>query len=214
MFEIMFIVKKGFTLAEVLITLLMVGVIASIVIPGLIQDSQKAELKSALKKVYSDLNQATMMIKQDNGGTLQGIFLDNSTFHSGTTSLSAIYGKYINIIRTCGSSGSNISAPNPCWHLNNQWYGESGNPTSGCDGCITFYTNSGYWVTGDGGGAIIPGCNYTDASSGIKDACVFGIYVDINGVKKPNKINSDIFWFYLDKNLLKPYKKTADFMNQ
>ncbi len=36
--------KKGFTLAEVLITLLIIGVVSSLVIPALINDTKNAEL--------------------------------------------------------------------------------------------------------------------------------------------------------------------------
>ncbi|MDD3014145.1 MAG: prepilin-type N-terminal cleavage/methylation domain-containing protein [Candidatus Gastranaerophilales bacterium] len=58
--------KKGFTLAEVLITLLIIGVIASIVIPALVGDTQQAELKVGVKKAVATLNQAlTMSIAQD-----------------------------------------------------------------------------------------------------------------------------------------------------
>jgi prepilin-type N-terminal cleavage/methylation domain-containing protein len=66
-------ISKGFTLAEVLITLLIIGIIASIVIPGLIQDSQQAELKTAWKKAYAELAQTFTRMGFDNGGTLKGI---------------------------------------------------------------------------------------------------------------------------------------------
>jgi len=51
--------RLAFTLAEVLITLLIVGVIASIVIPGLIADSQNAEYKAAYKKAFAVASNAT-----------------------------------------------------------------------------------------------------------------------------------------------------------
>lgn len=58
--------KKGFTLAEVLITLLIIGVVASLVIPGLIGDTQQAEFKVAVKKALAVTNQAlNMSISQD-----------------------------------------------------------------------------------------------------------------------------------------------------
>jgi prepilin-type N-terminal cleavage/methylation domain-containing protein len=44
---------KAFTLAEVLITLLIIGVVAGIIVPSLIQDSQDAEFKVAYKKAYA-----------------------------------------------------------------------------------------------------------------------------------------------------------------
>lgn len=48
--------KKAFTLAEVLITLGIIGVVAAITIPGLITKYQKLATVVKLKKVYSQLN--------------------------------------------------------------------------------------------------------------------------------------------------------------
>lgn len=50
--------KKAFTLAEVLITLSIIGVIAALTIPQYLQSTHKHELRSALKKAISSLNQA------------------------------------------------------------------------------------------------------------------------------------------------------------
>ncbi|RAI14912.1 MAG: hypothetical protein DKM22_05330, partial [Candidatus Melainabacteria bacterium] len=47
--------KKGFTLVEVLLTLGIIGVVAAITIPNLVQNSQNRELVSGLKKTYNTL---------------------------------------------------------------------------------------------------------------------------------------------------------------
>lgn len=58
--------KKGFTLAEILITLAIIGVIAAISIPVLMGETQDTEMKTALKKAVSVLNQAIgISIAQD-----------------------------------------------------------------------------------------------------------------------------------------------------
>lgn len=59
--------SKGFTLAEVLITLGIIGVVAAITIPTLMQNSQDKEKITALKKTYSTLSQAFSMAKAENG---------------------------------------------------------------------------------------------------------------------------------------------------
>lgn len=46
----------GFTLAEVLITLGIIGIVAAMTIPTLIKNTQDLELKTAYKKAYADLN--------------------------------------------------------------------------------------------------------------------------------------------------------------
>ena len=50
--------KKGFTLAEVLITLAIIGVIAAPTIPSVIVNTQQSEYKTGLKKAVSVLNSA------------------------------------------------------------------------------------------------------------------------------------------------------------
>ena len=59
--------KKGFTLAEVLITLGIIGIIAAITMPTLINNSTELQFRSAFKKGLSSLNQAvTMNVTLDN----------------------------------------------------------------------------------------------------------------------------------------------------
>lgn len=53
--------KSGFTLAEVLVTLMIIGVIAAMTIPSLMQGTAQQEYKAALKKGISMLNQAITM---------------------------------------------------------------------------------------------------------------------------------------------------------
>lgn len=48
----------GFTLAEVLITLSIIGIVASLTLPGLIQNNRNKELKTGLNRGYSLINQA------------------------------------------------------------------------------------------------------------------------------------------------------------
>ena len=50
--------KKAFTLAEVLITLLIIGVVAALTIPSVISNYQQQEFKTGLKKAVSVLNEA------------------------------------------------------------------------------------------------------------------------------------------------------------
>ena len=57
-----YMIKKfGFTLAEVLITLGIIGVVAAMTIPTLMQKTNDAELKSGYKKMISVISQAISM---------------------------------------------------------------------------------------------------------------------------------------------------------
>lgn len=57
--------KKGFTLAEVLITLGIIGVVAAMTLPALLQNNKEKARVTALKKQYSILNQAYQRIVFD-----------------------------------------------------------------------------------------------------------------------------------------------------
>ena len=50
--------KRGFTLAEVLITLAIIGIVAALTIPSVISNYQQQEFKTGLKKAVSVLNEA------------------------------------------------------------------------------------------------------------------------------------------------------------
>ena len=52
---------KAFTLAEVLITLMIIGIVAALTIPSVISNYQQQEFKTGLKKAVSVLNEAIQM---------------------------------------------------------------------------------------------------------------------------------------------------------
>lgn len=62
-----FKINKAFTLAEVLITLGIIGVVAALTMPVLIQNHRKSEIETKLKKVYTIMNQAIMLSENANG---------------------------------------------------------------------------------------------------------------------------------------------------
>lgn len=59
--------KKAFTLAEVLITLGIIGVVAAMTMPTLIQKQQDVATVSRLEKAYSILSQAVISAQQEYG---------------------------------------------------------------------------------------------------------------------------------------------------
>ena len=59
--------KVAFTLAEVLITLGIIGVVAAITIPGLVADYQKKVLVAQFKKSYSNLSNALNLVQAEYG---------------------------------------------------------------------------------------------------------------------------------------------------
>lgn len=60
-------VKKAFTLAEVLITLGIIGIVAAMTLPVLIQKNNNRVVETRLMKFYSAINQAIKMAEVDYG---------------------------------------------------------------------------------------------------------------------------------------------------
>ena len=60
---------KGFTLAEVLITLMIIGIVAALTIPSVISNYQQQEFKTGLKKAVSVLNEAIQINIAQEGET-------------------------------------------------------------------------------------------------------------------------------------------------
>ncbi len=71
-------ITAGFTLAEVLVTLAIIGVVAALIIPGIVQNVKKKQYVSGLNKTYSDISQATLQVMDDNGGKMTYVFPTNS----------------------------------------------------------------------------------------------------------------------------------------
>ncbi len=59
--------RKGFTLAEVLITIGIIGVVAAMTIPTLITKYKRHVAEVKLQKFYSVINNAMKMIEQNYG---------------------------------------------------------------------------------------------------------------------------------------------------
>ncbi len=98
--------KRGFTLAEVLVTLAVIGVVAALTIPTIIQSSGEKQAKTAVRKAISITNQVLAMSIAENGvsgssvnntAELEGLFkdymkvLDDSADNSFVTADGMIY---------------------------------------------------------------------------------------------------------------------------
>ncbi len=59
--------RSGFTMAEVLITLGIIGIVAAMTLPSLIQRNNNKVVETRLKKFYSAMNQAILMSENVNG---------------------------------------------------------------------------------------------------------------------------------------------------
>lgn len=201
---------QAFTLAEVLITLLIIGVIASIVVPNLINDSKKAEYVTKLQKEYAVLQQAYKLIILDNGGSI----LNDPNFNcsgtcSGSKSANAMneFAEKLSITKNCGNDYG-------CWYTSSRRY---------LGGNISDYNLETSWGLNYGKARLSDGsfmmvyifnvnCN---TSYGIADNPLYRsvcgeIHIDVNGTAGPNQIGRDHFYFWITKNGLFPDGMNGD----
>ena len=103
--------RIGFTLAEVLITLGVIGVVAAMTLPKLVQNYQKYKTVNQLKKSYTILNQAFKMSEIDND-TYENWTLIGDEFT--TKEFAEKYFKpYLKVIKTCNNPISCYNGTNP-----------------------------------------------------------------------------------------------------
>ena len=72
-------VKSGFTLAEVLITLGIIGVVAAMTLPSIIQKKHKKDMEVAFKKAYGALETAVYSLSPDTYASYAGDVAGQST---------------------------------------------------------------------------------------------------------------------------------------
>lgn len=182
--------RLAFTLAEVLITLGIIGVVAAMTIPTLINKTNDLELKSAWKKEYSTFSQAFTQIVNDNGGSVMGVFATNT----GGEALKDAFKSKLLVTKNCigdssqGGTGSG-SAISGCWHPMSGYKYLNG--TVSTDNMLYpgLILNDGAFVV------------FASSSSTCTDATITGadftrcgwLTVDVNGFKGPNVTGKDIF---------------------
>lgn len=166
--------KIGFTLAEVLITLGIIGVVAAITIPTLMHSTQEQEFKTGYRKAYSVISQALQKANADNAltpfsGTNGGI---------GFQANFKVMEQYFEVVKDCDVT-----------HLSDCWDTSSASETYRYENAnvLSFVDKSGMaWRQRSG----------PDTASQTPT-----LLVDINGAKKPNKYGQDRFPLYFSNTI-------------
>ena len=163
--------KLGFTLAEVLITLGIIGIVAEMVIPTLIIQYKKQEAVTQLKVTYSILSQAVKMSELDNGP------VDNWEYERSVLSANDFYKKYLKPYLKVSKEYFNVARPE------NVSYLFLNNTTD--DYWSYYYPSTPKIVLNNGTLISVTNIN------GLKNQ---SIGVDINNFKGPNKWGKDFFF--------------------
>lgn len=179
--------KNAFTLAEVLITLGIIGVVAALTIPSLINNYKAKRLRSQFLKSYSTVQQVFKQMEADD------VSLDPKTY---TGLNSAFYRTFMNYLQgamDCGSSGKKQKQGYPCYAI----YVAAG------------ATKDEPYKTFDGGTANES--IFDDGEIALQDGTLLlfenydriWISVDLNGYNNPpNRLGYDLFTFqFIDGEL-------------
>lgn len=190
--------NKGFTLAEVLITLGIIGVVAALTIPSLLNSTNDSEFKNAAKKEYSTLSQAAVLVLQDIGSFLA------VTSSTDNNAIANAFNPYLKTLRTC----QDPVIKGLCWHQDADWHYLNGNVINGGDTFESYYLNpaSGAVLTD---GTYI---RYVVNSNCFQNNCGY-ILFDVNGAKNPNKVGKDIYGIVLRTDRLEPYGAPGQLYN-
>lgn len=159
-------VFKGFTLAEVLVTLAVIGVVASMVLPGVMNDTRDKELKSMWKKTFADIDQAMRRFAVDQGGDLRRVYNSDANFQNAMVS-------YFDPVNVCRGTA--------CWDYSVKLINGQEMNDNDCyyiDPDFVFTLKNGVIV------GLIDYCTYCGE---------FVFLVDVNGKKPPNIIGKDVF---------------------
>ena len=171
----------AFTMAEVLITLGVIGIVAAMTLPTVITKYRKQVTVTSLKKFYTVMAQAIEQSSLDNGspeywsiapvknGEIYTDYADTEQFFN------LYLKKYLKVMVYCGEKAG-------CW-AENESQPNGITPASSLNslkGTVKFVLNDGYAVT------LLGSSTYVI------------VYVDLNGMKKPNRRGIDIFEFRID----------------
>lgn len=182
----------AFTLAEVLITLGIIGIVAALTIPTLMQNANEKATVTALKKAYSTLSQAYTMAVQENGTPDNWGLSGDGT---GSKNILDMLAPKLKIQKNCEANGDCF--PDKMYKTlgNGNWQNFFGSTTIGQAQLAD--------------GSLLVTISYADCntprgtSPALQNPCGW-LGVDTNGAKNPNQLGVDFFAFYLTKTGIIP----------
>lgn len=189
----------AFTLAEVLITLGIIGVVAAMTLPTLIQKQNDRANITRLKKVYSSLSQAYLMVKEEHGSSEIWDIRDGN--QASTRTIFSYFEPYFRIVKKC----DNVAG---CWSDSTKSLSGQAAHWSGVN-----YLGYGYY------GFILEDGTYLSLDLCLTQYAYFGLpynsnemntqfvlfFVDVNGNKNPNTVGKDVFGFAVGKEKIIPF---------
>ncbi len=183
---------KAFTMAEVLITIGIIGIIAAMTFPSLINRYQEKVAYTRLRHAYSVFSQAYLRVTESNG-PLDSLDLGEFATPEGAKKMYDYFKPFLAEAEDCGDEFG-------CFYdgdyktLTGGIYGFS--PRNHSKYARGVLNNGTAFAFASGGS----GCNDNGT---VKGYCGI-LYVDINGYKNPNQAGVDYFAFHVTKTGIYP----------
>lgn len=176
--------KIAFTLAEVLITLGIIGVVAAMTMPSLIQSYKEKATVTAVKQSYSIFAQALKMVTIDNPD-LSALTDSSLSAKENSQIMFNEISKHIKKVKSCDVD-KKCMGNTYYLNLNNEKVSNWDTYNNLVTGVLANGTS--FWILS------LP------ASISGEETYAGQIGIDINGNKRPNKFGVDFFWFTFNKN--------------
>lgn len=190
----------AFTLAEVLITMGIIGIVAEMTIPTLMQNFQRQVLISQLKRSYALISQVYPSVVNDNG--------DPTTWPNITcmNDVAKIFIPYFQTVATDTPAGSDYGTPGGhiMGYPNNNNTMDLTKTTTNYPFYPQLKLKSGETIWFDA--PTTPTTGFTCPGSTNGTPFCFMLSIDVNGVSLPNRWGVDIFSFQATKNAILPFE--------
>lgn len=185
--KIVNIKSAALTLAEVIIVMGILGLLAEITLPVLISNVQDQAAVAAIRKSYSTFAQAYSLATQDNGTIDQWGLVGGGTGSDGKLVLDTL-APYLNLTKNCGRNPGCF--PSVIYKRLDGGYDTDG---------MTIFDNDINAARAKLADGSIIGINAYKS-----DPEYGGITLDINGYKGPNQLGIDTFKFIIYKTKIVP----------
>ena len=161
--------NNGFTLAEVLVTLGIIGVVSAMTVPTLMQNYQRQSYVTQLHKVYNEVSQAMVQYQNDRNA----LNLNEAGLNS-QAAFDAMVPQYFKTVQKCDNSLT------PCFPATTSYKKMNGTALN-----ADVYTTATSYVLASGASV-----RFYYSVNGNR---ICNIQVDVNGKKGPNILGRDLF---------------------
>ena len=185
--------KNAFTMAEVLITLGIIGIIAAMTLPSLIHRAERKILAQQFKKSYANIQNAINLVQADWGAPYECYNIGFGGYH--LDQCQAFWDAFLTKIRYIQKCAQNDYDCHPKYKTKSEVLAEGGEVIN--NSCSMDFSYANFYILNDGTYIMIKNDN-----PGVSHHQVYFL-IDVNGKRGPNKWGYDLYYLTLNREDLK-----------